>query len=46
MPDYSDTMDGPAWTEYQRIPPGGTPIVVTTGLQVWLDQPPEGAEAM
>ena len=26
LPDYSDTMDGPAWTEYQRIPPGGTPV--------------------
>lgn len=26
LPDYSDTLDGPAWTEYQRIPPGGTPI--------------------
>ena len=26
LPDYSDTLDGPAWNEYQRIPPGGTPI--------------------
>lgn len=26
LPDYSDTLDGPAWTEYQRIPPGGTPL--------------------
>ncbi len=26
LPDYSDTLDGPAWTEYHRIPPGGTPI--------------------
>ena len=26
LPDYSDTLDGPAWTEYQRIPPGGTPM--------------------
>jgi nitrogenase molybdenum-iron protein NifN len=26
VPDYSDTLDGPAWTEYQRIPPGGTPV--------------------
>ena len=26
LPDYSDTLDGPTWTEYQRIPPGGTPI--------------------
>lgn len=26
LPDYSDTLDGPLWTEYQRIPPGGTPV--------------------
>jgi nitrogenase molybdenum-iron protein NifN len=26
LPDYSDTLDGPAWTEYQRIPAGGTPL--------------------
>jgi nitrogenase molybdenum-iron protein NifN len=26
LPDFSDTLDGPAWTEYQRIPPGGTPL--------------------
>jgi len=26
LPDYSDTLDGPAWEEYARIPPGGTPI--------------------
>jgi nitrogenase molybdenum-iron protein NifN len=26
LPDYSDTLDGPAWSEYQRIPPGGTPV--------------------
>ena len=26
LPDYSDTLDGPVWNEYQRIPPGGTPI--------------------
>ncbi|MCY2988548.1 MAG: nitrogenase [Planctomycetota bacterium] len=26
FPDYSDTLDGPIWTEYQRIPPGGTPL--------------------
>lgn len=24
--DYSDPLDGPVWTEYQRIPPGGTPL--------------------
>ena len=26
LPDYSNTLDGPVWDEYQRIPPGGTPI--------------------
>lgn len=26
LSDYSDTLDGATWTEYQRIPPGGTPI--------------------
>jgi nitrogenase molybdenum-iron protein NifN len=26
LPDYSSTLDGPIWSEYQRIPPGGTPI--------------------
>jgi len=23
LPDYSETLDGPAWREYQRISPGG-----------------------
>jgi len=26
VPDYSDTLDGAQWTEYQRIPSGGTPV--------------------
>ena len=26
LPDYSDTLDGPAWDDYQTIPPGGTLI--------------------
>jgi nitrogenase molybdenum-iron protein NifN len=26
VPDYSDTLNGPLWTEYQRIPEGGTPL--------------------
>ena len=26
LPDFSDTLDGPTWSRYQRIPPGGTPI--------------------
>ena len=26
IPDYSDTLDGPVWSDYHRIPQGGTPI--------------------
>ncbi|MCH5376485.1 MAG: nitrogenase [Planctomycetes bacterium] len=26
LPDYSDTLDGPTWDEYQLIPQGGTPV--------------------
>lgn len=26
LPDYSENLDGPAWAEYQRIPPGGAPL--------------------
>lgn len=26
VPDYSDTLNGPLWTEYQRIPEGGTAV--------------------
>lgn len=26
LPDYSDTLDGAAWAEYQRVQPGGTSI--------------------
>jgi nitrogenase molybdenum-iron protein NifN len=26
LPDYSDTLDAPAWSEYHVIPPGGTPL--------------------
>lgn len=26
VPDYSDTLNGPLWTEYQPIPQGGTPV--------------------
>lgn len=25
VPDYSDTLDGPVWNDYHRIPFGGTP---------------------
>ena len=26
LPDYSDTLDGSSWAEYQRLPPGGTSV--------------------
>lgn len=26
LPDYSDTIDGPVWDEYQRLPGGGTTL--------------------
>jgi nitrogenase molybdenum-iron protein NifN len=26
LPDYSDTLDGPLWEDYQLIPRGGTPL--------------------
>ena len=26
LPDYSETMDGPNWHEYHKIPRGGTPL--------------------
>jgi nitrogenase molybdenum-iron protein NifN len=26
IPDYSDTLDGPSWETYERLPSGGTPI--------------------
>lgn len=26
IPDYSDTLDGPVWEEYHRVPEGGTSI--------------------
>jgi nitrogenase molybdenum-iron protein NifN len=26
VPDYSETLNGPLWTEYQRIPEGGTSV--------------------
>ena len=26
LPDYSDTLDGGQWTEYCRLPPGGTTL--------------------
>jgi len=32
LPDYSDTFDGPLWTEYQKIPEGGTTIGSITSM--------------
>jgi nitrogenase molybdenum-iron protein NifN len=26
LPDYADTLDGPAWADYQALPPGGTSV--------------------
>ena len=26
LPDYSDTLDGPTWDQYHKLPPGGTPL--------------------
>ncbi len=26
VPDYSETLDGPLWQEYQKVPKGGTPV--------------------
>ena len=26
LPDYSQTLDGPMWTAYHKIPKGGTPV--------------------
>jgi nitrogenase molybdenum-iron protein NifN len=26
LPDYSETLDGPTWDDYQKIPSGGTPV--------------------
>ncbi len=26
VPDYSETLDGPSWEEYHRLPEGGTPV--------------------
>jgi nitrogenase molybdenum-iron protein NifN len=26
LPDYADTLDGPAWADYQTLPAGGAPV--------------------
>lgn len=32
LPDYADTLDGPSWEEYHRIPEGGTPVEAIAGM--------------
>ncbi|MDY6824318.1 MAG: nitrogenase component 1 [Thermodesulfobacteriota bacterium] len=32
LPDLSETVDGALWTEYQRIPQGGTPVKQITAM--------------
>ncbi|MGD0232778.1 MAG: nitrogenase component 1, partial [Syntrophorhabdales bacterium] len=32
FPDYSETLDGESWPEYQRLPQGGTPIDAIRGM--------------
>ncbi|MBI5439636.1 MAG: nitrogenase [Deltaproteobacteria bacterium] len=32
LPDYSDTLDGPALAEYPKIPAGGTPLAAIRGM--------------
>lgn len=33
LPDYSETMDGPALREYPLIPPGGTPLAAIRAMK-------------
>lgn len=32
LPDYSETLDGPAWAQYERVPEGGTTVSEIRGL--------------
>ncbi len=32
FPDYSETLDGESWAEYQKLPAGGTPIEAVRGM--------------
>ena len=36
LPDYSQTLDGGLWAEYQRIPAGGTPVAEIAPLPAML----------
>ena len=33
LPDYADTLDGPAWEGYQSLAPGGTPVAALQQLR-------------
>lgn len=32
LPDYSDTLDGPSWADYEKLPAGGTPVEAIRAL--------------
>jgi nitrogenase molybdenum-iron protein NifN len=32
LPDYSDTLDGPSWADYEKLPSGGTPVEAIRAL--------------
>ncbi|MDX2187480.1 MAG: nitrogenase component 1 [Opitutaceae bacterium] len=32
LPDYSETLDGPSWADYEKLPTGGTPVAAIRAL--------------
>ena len=32
LPDYGDTLDGPSWADYEKLPAGGTPVEAIRAL--------------
>ena len=32
LPDYSETLDGPSWADYEKLPSGGTPVEAIRAL--------------
>lgn len=32
LPDYSESLDGASWSEYQKLPPGGTSLLSIRGM--------------
>ncbi len=32
LPDYSDSLDGPSWADYEKLPAGGTPVAAIRAL--------------